>query len=180
MFDHLSKFTVFAQKKPHPKLGNVQKSMGNVLSFVDGENFMQAAKSHDDELTSLGLNTKFAAPYYAALKNLRKELLKNTGPTENDKKQLTNKTNKLIEAGDGFLGSQRGLENFKTDQTKKDDPFMAEFYVFYDQYVKDIMRMANEPGYFETYFSTKGDFYGSFIIVLDKINQRAVESETLS
>ena len=152
--------------------------MGNVLSFVDGENFSQATKSHDDELTSLGLNNVAAAPFYTALKNLRKELLKNTRATENDKKQLKKKAEKLIEAGDEFLYSQKGFNNFKTDQTKKDDPFMADFYVFYDQFVKDITRMVNEPDFVQTYFSTKGDFFGSLTISIARVNQRAIESET--
>ena len=114
-----SNLLVFAQKKPHPKLGNVQKSMGDVLSFIDGENFSQATKSHDDGLISLGLNTEAAAPFYAALKSLRKELLKNTRATDSDKKQLKKKLISSLKPVTHFYIHRKALKTSKLIKLKR-------------------------------------------------------------
>ena len=90
-------------------------------------------------------------------------------------KQLGKRADNLIEAGDNFLDSQKGLKNFKTDEIKKNDPFLVEFYEYHNKFVTDIKRTIDEPQYAETYFKVQGDFFGNFTIVVSKVVQRANE-----
>jgi hypothetical protein len=135
--------------------------------------FEKAAVVIRNYLTISGFDVKSLDLYFLAFEALRKELSSNPRACDADIKQLSEKVDHVIAAGEFFLDSQPGLANFKTDPFKKNDPLLAEFYETYKNCRAAIKQLITDS---KDYFTQEtANSYAAFNIVLMKIFKKQME-----
>jgi hypothetical protein len=150
-----------------------QKTVSDFFSAIDGD-ITSVEKAHTEALARDGLNVNYIHFWYVTLKDLRYALKTETRSSESDMNEIIEKKNAYIKAGEKFLNSQKGLENFLTDQSKKDDPFLEEFYNLHKGFVAGANRLVDDQTYLEEYFKQENaDVFARFSVVLGDITERA-------
>lgn len=145
---------------------------------IEGIDYEAAVNRLKDVLVRGGLNIKSADPWYRAMKELYNALITNSRSSSSEMEEISEKADALIDTGVLYLESQNGLENFLTDETKKNDPFLSEFYQFWQGYLDAAHRLVTDPEFVYEYFSeTYAGIYAKFEMVIMKIVQRANEKK---
>lgn len=158
-----------------------QKTLGDLFNANDDKSFWAAADAHNAGLARLGINKEYTALYFTSMKAFKHALEKDSRSSESDIEELSEIAEKYIEAAEIIIGSQKGLENFKTDQRKKDDPFLADFYAYYAGYVIGARKAARDPKFAKDFFSkTNSDTLASFVMVVSDIVARANASKVVA
>lgn len=168
-------------KTVRPTLKDFHKTVGDLYvsmqgrKCIDMEAFNKAAADHDAALVRLGLNDRQAGQWYVAVRAFRDELVSDDRRSKGGRKRLNKKKDAFIKAADIFLSSQQGLEDFLTNEAKKNDPFLAEIYELYDGYVKTANRLVDEPEFVYEFFSREYAIYLAMFCVaqgkvLDRVN----------
>lgn len=110
-----------------------------------------------------------------ALKDAAKAASRSSSSEMEDLKELAQA---YIDSVDTFMGSQKGLDNFKTDQNKINDPFYAEFYAFYDASIGFVQNVAIHPEFVEEFFSQNNvKNFAVVSMIFGRISQRAYALE---
>ena len=174
-------FTVIAHKTcsvVRPTFDDVLESFKDLVRKVDLDSYAEASKDHIRVLTWLGLDTTFVKVIHETYRDLRVEILANPRSSSEDLQRLTEKAEVFVEKVDLFINSQKGLENFKTDQSKMSDPFYADFYYIHSEFGKAAMRTATDAEFALLYHSEgAANGFTAFTMVIDRISQRAIASE---
>lgn len=151
-----------------PDLSEVQKSFGDLFRTVGDSGYSASKKAHDEVLSRLGINIKPNEAFYDALKVMFDAL---NAPSRCGIEELTKKAKNLVKAGKVFLESQKGLENFKTDQNQKDDPALELIHKYFDALAEKTLRLATNPESFKEYFCQENaDLFGKFVMVVVELN----------
>jgi hypothetical protein len=143
-----------------------------------GADYKNAGDAHKNAINSLGVNVNFGASWYESIRALRDAALKQTRSSESDMNEINDALKKFLKDSDDFYNSQKGLENFATDQSKKDDPFLADFYQYYADYVANASKLAKDPEFVNEFFSEETEIvFAKFLMVVSKVVDRATALE---
>jgi hypothetical protein len=159
--------------KPSEK--DLQKSVGDVYSSIGTADYDTATQIQNDNLKRLGTNTEKTQAMKITGDAFHYALKHESRSSESDMADLAALADAFIKAHDEVVNSQDGFENFKTDSSKLNDPFYAEFYKLYNASLASIHRVVADPSLVDDFYSQNAaDLAARLIIETHKISQSAL------
>jgi hypothetical protein len=147
---------------------DLQESVANMLEaiFQDSCDSETLIAINTENTANLGLNVEFMDEFYVTMKTLRDLVVSGTACESELKAALK----EYLDASTAFINSQKGLDNFLTDETKKTDPALANIYSYYNQFVAAGKRLIKDSSFATEYFSQNtADFFVVFTFEILKI-----------
>lgn len=148
---------------------DIQKSWANVLSAIFkgcDEDFASAFKTSTENMAALRLNMAFIDEFYSALKVFRDSLISETTQDCDVEEAFES----YLKVSKNFLNSQKGLENFLTDEEMKKDPNLANIYLYFDQFRDAGRQIIEDRSLVDEYFSRDtANFFAKFLMKMVKI-----------
>lgn len=149
-----------------PTAADFQESLVGFLKTFD--------KTSENKLNNLfktlGYNMEFIPQFYLSIKALHTEVYAEPRQAEAVKEKVTD----FIRATNTVIGSQKGFENFLTDETKKNDLTMKVFYDLHATLVSNAEDLITKPEGADEFFTpTAGTFYGSLAVTVATLSEKA-------
>jgi hypothetical protein len=149
----------------------LQESVENMLEAIYEENCdsNNLIAINTENTANFGLNVALMDEFYVKMRILRDLVVSDTA-SEGDLKAALQQ---YLKVSTSFINSQKGLENFLTDEAKKKDPALVNIYSYYNRFVAAGERLITDRGYATEYFSQKtAEFFVVFTLEILKVIER--------
>jgi hypothetical protein len=129
-----------------------------------------AQKNNTENLEKLGFDVSLFEVHYKLLEAIREAV---TAKTVN-KQYLQALVKNYINIAENFIGAQKGLDNFSNDENKRNDPFLANIYIYWKQFSDRAQRLVTDHKFANEFFGQRtAGLYAEFLMEIKKVMDRA-------